>query len=106
MDAEQQKRLRAPFEGAQIGQLPRVTCGDCSKKNCQKHQRQQCRTCGAYVSTQHIHLSYVGHAAVTDRLLEVDPTWTWEPVAFDEQGLPRLDRNGGLWIRLTVAGVT
>ena len=24
---------------------------------------------------------YVGHANVTDRLLEVDPEWTWSPVA-------------------------
>lgn len=51
-------------------------------------------------------LDYVGHAAVTDRLLQVDPAWTWEPVAFDEQGLPALDSRRGLWIRLTICGVT
>lgn len=51
-------------------------------------------------------LSYVNHAAVTQRLLEVDPSWTWEPVAFDERGLPALDEKGGLWIRLTICGVT
>lgn len=53
-----------------------------------------------------INLDYVGHAALTKRLLQTDLTWTWEPVAFDELGLPRLDKNGGLWIRLTVCGVT
>lgn len=53
-----------------------------------------------------VQLEFVGHAALTDRLLEVDPHWTWEPVAFDERGLPALDGNGGLWIRLTVCGVT
>lgn len=51
-------------------------------------------------------LDYVGHAAVTDRLLTVDPEWTWEPMALDAQGLPALDQAGNLWIRLTVAGVT
>lgn len=51
-------------------------------------------------------LDYVGHAAVTDRLLSVDPTWTWEPLALDGNGLPALDSRGNLWIRLTVCGVT
>ena len=56
-------------------------------------------------------LSYVGHADVTSRLLETDPEWNWEPLAFDEQGMPVFDLadNGkpvGLWIKLTVCGVT
>ena len=52
-------------------------------------------------------LDYVGHAAVTDRLLTVDPTWSWEPFALDAAtGLPALDRAGNLWIRLTICGVT
>lgn len=51
-------------------------------------------------------LDYVGHAAVTDRLLSVDPAWKWEPYATDEHGLPALDRSGNLWIKLTVCGVT
>lgn len=54
---------------------------------------------------------YVGHANVTDRLLEVDPEWTWTPVAKGEDGLPlvELDDSGnpmGLWIELTIGGVT
>jgi hypothetical protein len=53
-----------------------------------------------------VKLSYVGHAALTDRLLDADPMWTWEPVAMDERGLPCLDGFGGMWIRLTVCGVT
>src|SRR4030095_1541481 len=53
-----------------------------------------------------IQLDYVGHAATTDRLLAVDPDWTWEPVAFDERGLPAFDERKNLWIRLTVCGVT
>lgn len=56
-------------------------------------------------------LDYVGHGAVTRRLLDVDPEWNWEPLAFDEHGLPRftLDAQGNpiaLWIKLTVGGVT
>ncbi len=54
-------------------------------------------------------LDYVGHAAVTDRLLSVDPNWTWEPVAFAEDGGPLIRTNGNmleLWGRLTVCGVT
>lgn len=70
--------LRKPFPAAVIGKLPK----------------------------QGVTLDFVGHAAVTDRLLTVDPEWSWEPVAWDEQGLPLYDRSGGLWIRLTVLGVT
>lgn len=51
-------------------------------------------------------LHYVGHADVTDRLLEVDPEWNWEPVAFDASGFPAFDERGGLWIKLTVCGIT
>lgn len=51
-------------------------------------------------------LSYVGHAALTDRLLDVDPTWNWEPLTISNEGLPVMDPYGGMWIRLTVCGVT
>lgn len=51
-------------------------------------------------------LAYVGHAALTDRLLDADPTWTWEPLAINPNGLPVMDELGGMWIRLTVCGVT
>jgi hypothetical protein len=56
-------------------------------------------------------LDYVGHADVTARLLDVDPAWNWEPLAYEDGGLPRfdLDKNGnpvGFWIKLTVHDVT
>ena len=51
-------------------------------------------------------LDYVGHAAVTDRLLTVDPEWSWEPFAVGPDGLPALDGSSNLWIRLTICGVT
>jgi hypothetical protein len=52
---------------------------------------------------------YVDHAHVTERLLAVDPAWTWEPLATDDNGVPLLVPVGGmsyLWGRMTVLGVT
>ena len=70
--------LRKPFEAHQISYLPKG---------------------GAK-------LAYVGHAALTDRLLEADLAWTWEPLAMGDHGLPVMDDLGGMWIKLTVCGVT
>jgi hypothetical protein len=78
MKQEQQDALRAPFPKEQIQKL----------------------------DAGYAKLDYVSHAWVTDRLLQVDPEWTWEPVGFDADGLPKFDENGGLWIKLTVCGVT
>lgn len=72
------ERLQEPFPASQIQQLPQGG----------------------------VKLDYVSHGNVTKRLLEVDPEWNWEPVAFDENGLPQFDEHGGLWIKLTVLGVT
>ncbi|MBB3666375.1 MULTISPECIES: hypothetical protein [Prauserella salsuginis group] len=106
MNEETAKALRAPFPDEDIGKLPRVTCKACRERSCQNHRTQKCQVCGSYISTQHIHLDYVGHAELTDRLLQVDPEWTWEPVAWSADGTPHIDAVGGMWIRLTVAGVT
>jgi hypothetical protein len=63
--------------------------------------------CGNYHNQQAMmHIDFVGHADVTARLLEVDPTWTWAPMACDPNGFPLVDGAGGLWITLTVCGVT
>lgn len=50
--------------------------------------------------------AYINHALVTDRLIQVDPAWSWEPMATTERGAPYLDPFNGLWIRLTILGVT
>lgn len=102
------QKLQVPFPASEIGKLPRVTCKDCSdkNKNCTQHKKQRCTECQNWISTAHIHLDYVGHAEATRRFLEADPLWTWEPLALTEQGLPAFDRDGGLWIKLTIAGVT
>jgi hypothetical protein len=95
-----------------VGKLPRVTCRKCSDapgKCCQDHSKRTCVECGNYITEKHIHLDYLGHAAVTRALIEADPEWQWEPVAFDEKGAPLVVVNGNtaeLWIRLSVLGVT
>ena len=39
-------------------------------------------------------------------MLETDLEWSWEPFSIGVDGLPKLDEAGGLWIRLTVCGIT
>ena len=110
MDEQQQALLRKPFAESSIGKLPRSTCRACtdsSRKRCDAHAWvSACPMCHGNHSSATIHLDYVGHAAVTDRLLTVDPEWSWEPLALDANGLPLLDSARNLWIKLTVAGVT
>lgn len=105
IDVEVLNRLRKPFPPEIVGKLPRITCKDCRDRKCTTHKPTNCRTCNAYIG-RHIHLDYVGHAHVRERLLDVDPGWNWEPLAIDNLGLPAMDANGGMWIRLTVGGVT
>lgn len=78
MTPEVAKKLREKFPPSAVGKLPKGG----------------------------VMLDYVGHAAVTDRLLAIDPTWSWEPMGVDEHGLPATDKAGNLWIKLTVCGVT
>jgi hypothetical protein len=77
-DLDGLQKLREPFPKSVIGKLPK---GNTT-------------------------LDFVGHAAVTDRLLSIDPLWNWEPLVVDERGFPARDPEGALWIRLTVCGVT
>ena len=70
--------LRAPFPANQISKLPKGN----------------------------VMLDYVGHAAATHRLLDADPHWNWEPLAMGSDGFPARDADGGMWIKLTVCGVT
>ena len=95
--------MREPFAPHLISKLPK---GTKAQNECDPGQKKNCSICGGWHHPQIKHLDYVGHAALTDRLLDADPTWTWEPMAKTEQGLPAFDASGGLWIRLTVCGVT
>lgn len=108
MTPEIAAKLREPFAAEKVGKLPRIWCGACRDakgKVCTQHRKSRCDECQNSITDAHLHLDYVGHADVTDRLLQVDPEWTWEPLAFTAEGLPAFG-NGGLWIRLTVAGTT
>lgn len=100
--------LRQPFPAHQISKLPKET-----KKQREDRQADEkngkwaarCAVCGGSHHPKAVHLDYVGHAALTDRLLDADPLWSWEPMAFRD-GLPAFDQTGGLWIKLTVCGVS
>lgn len=90
--------LREPFPAHQISKLPKPYKKDSPKGRCNE--------CGGYHGLPAVHLDYVGHAALTDRLLDCDPAWSWEPLALNNDGYPVIDGNGGMWIKLTVCNVT
>lgn len=92
--------LREPFPANQVSKLPK---GTKAQNDCPASEKVNCKVCGGWHHPRIVHLDYVGHAALTDRLLDADQLWTWEPVAFKD-GLPAFDSTGGLWIRLTVCG--
>lgn len=100
-------KLREPFSADHISKLPKETRNQIDARKANKLLMVwNCKECGGHHHKDAVHLDYVGHAALTHRLLDTDPEWFWEPVAFGQDGLPALDRNGGLWIKLTVLGVT
>ena len=90
--------MREPFPAHQISKMCRSTKKDNAKGKCPK--------CNSWHGLPAIQLDYVGHAALTDRLLSADPAWQWEPLAVGSDGYPVIDRDGGMWIKLTVCGVT
>ena len=90
--------LREPFPAHQISKLPKPYKADSPKGKCAE--------CGGYHGLPAVHLDYVGHAALTDRLLDCDKAWDWQPLAFTPDGLPAMDKIGGMWIKLTICGVT
>lgn len=98
---ESLKKLREPFSPHLISRLPKPTRAqtDAVKQNWQSGIR--CNECGGWHHPDVVHLDYVGHAALTDRLLDVDPLWSWKPV-----GELSLDKNNGLWIELTISGLS
>lgn len=98
--------LRAPFQPHQISKLPKPTKRQTDEVKADFRKGIRCSICGGWHHPDVVHLDYVGHAALTDRLLDADPEWNWEPVAFGPDGKPVIDENGGMWIKLTVCGVT
>ncbi len=99
-------KLRAPFEANQISKLPKPTKAQTDEVKTDFKKGIRCTVCGAWHHKDVVHLDYVGHAAITHRLLDVDPGWNWEPVALDASGLPLIDKDGGMWIKITICGMT
>jgi hypothetical protein len=100
------KKLREPFPVNQISKLPKPTKAQTDAVKNDFKAGVRCEVCGGWHHPKVVHLDYVGHAALTDRLLDVDPEWNWEPLSVGQDGLPVLDRDGGLWIKLTICGIT
>lgn len=99
------EQLREPFPANLISKLPKPSKKQTEEVKADYTKGVRCTECGSWHHPNVVHLDYVGHAAVTHRLLDVDPKWSWEPLAFRD-GLPAFDATGGLWIKLTVAGVS
>lgn len=121
--------LRAVFEPGEIEYLPQAVSRNSEKGRCDRPDRNG-YSCGGYHAMPAIHLTYVGHAGITKRLNAVDPHWSWEPAYRDVSdqaqamisaalasgdaefarelynACPALYTDGGLWIKLTVLGVT
>jgi hypothetical protein len=97
--------LRQPFPPHQISKLPKESKAQADERKANRDSAINCQLCGGWHHRKAVHLDYVGHAALTDRLLDADPAWTWEPLSMSD-GLPLMDNLGGMWIKLTVCGIT
>lgn len=86
------EKLRAPFPPEQIGKLP---------KGKAKGENVACATCGGWHATNLIHLDYIGHAWLTERLNEYGGDWTLKP------GTPMFAGEDLVWMEgtLIVGGV-
>lgn len=55
-----------------------------------------------------VKLDFVGHADITRILIEIDPLWYWEPIRFDDDGLPAYRVENGMAHmagRLSILGI-
>jgi hypothetical protein len=62
----------------------------------------------AYLPKGGTNIPYMGHAEITLALIEVDPMWTWEPLAIID-GVPVIIKEQNrlaMWAKLTVLGKT
>lgn len=98
--------LRVEFPENLISKLPKPTKNQTDEVKNDFKKGIRCEICGGWHHPKVVHLDYVGHAALTDRLLDCDPEWNWEPMSFGETGGPQFDNINGMWIKLTVCGVT
>lgn len=91
-------KLQEPFPPSEVGLRPQIWCKPCrdnkTARYCGKeakaqgsggveHVKKKCKDCGQNITQAHLHLSYIGHAHITERLLQADPRWTWRPMGRD-----------------------
>ena len=67
------KKLRDEFPANQINKLHKSTKKQIESLKANPSLGINCPQCGMWHHKDAIHLDYVGHAAVTARLLDVDP---------------------------------
>ena len=91
------KALQKPFDPDEVELLPKYTGPKDANGRIPRDKYRHCDECGGFHPFPCVHLRYVGHAGITQRLNEVDPTWNWEPAAKDQNGLP-LIAGGGMWM--------
>lgn len=70
-------------------------------------QKVNCAVCGTYHQRNFVHLDFVGHGDITLMLIDADPQWSWEPMAYADDGGPMIRKSGNtleLWGWLTLLG--
>lgn len=99
--------LTMEFADDEVRHRPEVWCKTCAEGiwQCDDHGIKPCATCGEEISTAHIDHPYIPIGHVEARLDDVDPNWSWKPMALDPHGLPMFD-GGCFWIQLTIHGRT
>jgi hypothetical protein len=66
-------KLREPFPAHQISKLPKETKKQADERKAAQEKGNwpaKCAVCEGYHHAKAVHLDYVGHAALTDRLLD------------------------------------
>lgn len=115
MDAQVAAALLKDFAPGEVGHKPAPYCKACNAavrnrvaKSCGDHKVSYCKKCRTTLTEAHTCLDFVGHADVRHRLCEADPDWTWVPYEFPGTGAIVMDGDSpvGLWITLTVGGVS
>lgn len=104
------EKLRADFPADQVEKLPKNLTKNSPRGKCAKGSRDNVSADGHYCGGYHgyaIHLDYIGHAGITDRLNSVDPFWNLDFAYHNADGSPVIDfQNGLAYYRLTILGHT
>ncbi len=98
---DQLRKLQVPFDTDEIEKKPQPL----TKSGDPEH----CDECGRRHRLPAIHVDVVGHGRTRKRIMDADPAWSWRPES-PHPDIPVIDyENGqpvGMWISLTILGVT